>query len=294
WRAEPRSLRASPATGTTCSWSRTSPAKASEPGGFMKPRPAGASPPSPMRRGPGSLASPDSACCTSSRSPPARPPESHSTPCSSAVTSAPARSSGSARSHPFKPPAPRRSPSRRKQMPPEPPAENAARRLSPEQVRQIRKTRGLSSDDVAQLSDQALSKVLRRLEYPDLAWQREAFRLLKSRDDQGVVPHETLPRALRQLDSARARSLATNQAKRRVAGVPVGSRVSPSSLVLETAGLDPNHTGWTPLGPGNIGGRTRALVIRPDSPDMMWAGTAGGGVWKTEDGGQSWQPVDDL
>jgi len=179
-------------------------------------------------------------------------------------------------------------------MPPEPPAENAARRLSPEQVRQIRKTRGLSSDDVAQLSDQALSKVLRRLEYPDLAWQREAFRLLKSRDDQGVVPHETLPRALRQLDSARARSLATNQAKRRVAGVPVGSRVSPSSLVLETAGLDPNHTGWTPLGPGNIGGRTRALVIRPDSPDMMWAGTAGGGVWKTEDGGQSWQPVDDL
>lgn len=30
--------------------------------------------------------------------------------------------------------------------------------------------------------------------------------------------------------------------------------------------------GWTPLGPGNIGGRTRALVVDPTNPNVMFAG----------------------
>jgi photosystem II stability/assembly factor-like uncharacterized protein len=51
---------------------------------------------------------------------------------------------------------------------------------------------------------------------------------------------------------------------------------------------------WQPLGPGNAGGRTRALVIRPDDPNTMYAGTVGGGVWKTTDGGQTWTPLTDL
>jgi hypothetical protein len=51
---------------------------------------------------------------------------------------------------------------------------------------------------------------------------------------------------------------------------------------------------WQPLGPGNIGGRTRALVIRPDDPNTMYAGSVGGGVWKTTDGGASWNPLTDL
>ena len=50
---------------------------------------------------------------------------------------------------------------------------------------------------------------------------------------------------------------------------------------------------WQPLGPGNIGGRTRALVIRPDRPAVMWAGGVSGGVWKSTNRGASWQPVGD-
>ena len=42
---------------------------------------------------------------------------------------------------------------------------------------------------------------------------------------------------------------------------------------------------WTALGPGNIGGRTRTLVIHPDHPEIMWAGGVSGGVWKTNDAG---------
>jgi hypothetical protein len=50
---------------------------------------------------------------------------------------------------------------------------------------------------------------------------------------------------------------------------------------------------WTWLGPGNIGGRTRALVIDPNAPNVMYAAGVAGGVWKTTDGGVSWHPLDD-
>src|SRR5205809_512142 len=51
---------------------------------------------------------------------------------------------------------------------------------------------------------------------------------------------------------------------------------------------------WQPLGPGNIGGRTRSFIVRPDDPNTMYAGAVGGGVWKTTDGGASWNPLSDL
>ncbi|WP_395377282.1 hypothetical protein [Marinicella sp. W31] len=46
--------------------------------------------------------------------------------------------------------------------------------------------------------------------------------------------------------------------------------------------------GWEQLGPGNIGGRTRQLVIDPNTPDTMFTAAVAGGVWKTTDGGASW------
>ncbi|HEV7921783.1 MAG TPA: hypothetical protein VGR02_13420 [Thermoanaerobaculia bacterium] len=51
--------------------------------------------------------------------------------------------------------------------------------------------------------------------------------------------------------------------------------------------------GWTFLGPGNIGGRTRVLVIDPVENEVMWTGGVSGGIWKTYDGGGHWQPVGD-
>jgi hypothetical protein len=51
---------------------------------------------------------------------------------------------------------------------------------------------------------------------------------------------------------------------------------------------------WTGVGPGNVGGRTRALVIHPSSPNIMYAGGVAGGVWKTTDSGATWTPLGDL
>jgi uncharacterized protein (TIGR03437 family) len=51
---------------------------------------------------------------------------------------------------------------------------------------------------------------------------------------------------------------------------------------------------WSFLGPGNVGGRTRAWVIHPTAPETMWAAGVAGGVWKTTNGGASWTPTSDL
>jgi photosystem II stability/assembly factor-like uncharacterized protein len=51
---------------------------------------------------------------------------------------------------------------------------------------------------------------------------------------------------------------------------------------------------WTPLGPGNIGGRTRALLIDPTNPSIMYAAGVAGGVWKTTNEGATWTPLGDM
>lgn len=51
---------------------------------------------------------------------------------------------------------------------------------------------------------------------------------------------------------------------------------------------------WTNIGPANQGGRTRALLIDPNNPNIMYAGGVGGGVWKSTDGGSNWSTNTDL
>jgi photosystem II stability/assembly factor-like uncharacterized protein len=53
-------------------------------------------------------------------------------------------------------------------------------------------------------------------------------------------------------------------------------------------------TGWNALGPGNIGGRTRAIVFDPVNPDNVYAAGVAGGIWKSTDGGSTWNVADDL
>ena len=52
--------------------------------------------------------------------------------------------------------------------------------------------------------------------------------------------------------------------------------------------------GWSAIGPGNIGGRTRAIVFDPDDPDVMYAAGVAGGIWKSTDAGANWNVADDL
>lgn len=47
---------------------------------------------------------------------------------------------------------------------------------------------------------------------------------------------------------------------------------------------------WTPAGPDS-GGAVTALAVHPSDPRIAYVGTDGGGVFKTTDGGQTWQAV---
>lgn len=47
------------------------------------------------------------------------------------------------------------------------------------------------------------------------------------------------------------------------------------------------------LGPSNIGGRTRAMIVDTENSNHLIAGGASGGIWTSNNGGISWTPLDD-
>ena len=52
----------------------------------------------------------------------------------------------------------------------------------------------------------------------------------------------------------------------------------------------------TSRGPGNIGGRTRAIIVDPDdiTKNTWYAGSASGGIWKTTNAGTTYKPIFDA
>lgn len=50
---------------------------------------------------------------------------------------------------------------------------------------------------------------------------------------------------------------------------------------------------WLAEGPGNIGGRFNALAVSPTDQNIIYAGAANGGIFKTTDGGATWFPIFD-
>lgn len=50
---------------------------------------------------------------------------------------------------------------------------------------------------------------------------------------------------------------------------------------------------WTPMGPANVGGRTRAILFdnRDASHNTIFACAVSGGIWRSKNGGQTWDSV---
>ena len=48
---------------------------------------------------------------------------------------------------------------------------------------------------------------------------------------------------------------------------------------------------WYPLGPNNINGRIKSLAIHPTNGNILYAGAANGGVWKSTDAGDTWRAL---
>jgi hypothetical protein len=69
-----------------------------------------------------------------------------------------------------------------------------------------------------------------------------------------------------------------------------GSRVVSLRDASSAAGV---LDAWTPLGPGNIGGRTRVVKFHPGIPTTLFAAGVSGGIWKSDDNGTTWRPTGD-
>lgn len=85
---------------------------------------------------------------------------------------------------------------------------------------------------------------------------------------------------------------------------PDGQRPDPASLALAFNGVQQaqattNGGHWKPRGPYNgnaLGGagRVNRVVFDPNNSNIIWAGTPGGGLWKSTDAGSSWTTNTDL
>ncbi len=104
---------------------------------------------------------------------------------------------------------------------------------------------------------------------PDGPAEYIAWRNLSLRDENGRLSETGLMDAKAHVDAMRA-------------------------LPEPPAGAGINRGSWASIGPGNIGGRVRAIVVHPTVTDTMFVGSVAGGIWKTTDAGATWAPVNDF
>ncbi len=75
---------------------------------------------------------------------------------------------------------------------------------------------------------------------------------------------------------------------------PVALRMQ--ALEQREALRDPNRSldeNWTNIGPSNLAGRILSIAWHPTNTNIIYVGSASGGLWKTTNGGTSWSPLTD-
>ena len=125
----------------------------------------------------------------------------------------------------------------------------------------------------------AISVRAQEFEGPDSA--RRAAEYLRGRraGPSASVPPDARYNAVRQLESMRAAESRRAQSAEAAAAI--------SALR------------WTQIGPqpalayGVSAGRVSSLAVSRQDPTFVYAGTAEGGVWLTQDGGDTWTPITD-
>ncbi|PYS46286.1 MAG: hypothetical protein DMF68_19585 [Acidobacteria bacterium] len=146
-------------------------------------------------------------------------------------------------------------------------------------------------DDVAKTASTERERDLEGTEEeearPDQPDEAERWRLLQMVDENGQIPERALLNAWEH-----ARQMPFESSAWPVENQQSKLRSNDSISIENVAGIQPS--GWTWLGPGNIGGRIRSIVISPANPQTIWIGSVAGGIWKSTDGGASWSPLNDF
>lgn len=137
--------------------------------------------------------------------------------------------------------------------------------------------RGANSSSLVESLKRKRAKLLEnRYDKPSEA--TEFFRLKRLAEGQTEIPIEKYLEAYRQMELMPQHTFGNDT-------------LQPSRKQTSKNAVLPS---WTSLGPGNVGGRTRAIIIHPTVPTTIYAAGVAGGVWKTTNGGTTWLPVSDL
>ena len=119
---------------------------------------------------------------------------------------------------------------------------------------------------------------------PDKPEEWARFRRLQQADENGMVD-----------PNGAVNAVAARRSMVRAGALPgLGGHAAPRDGAFRpmAAGIDRGTWSW--IGPGNVGGRVLALSVDPTDGAKILAGSAGGGIWSTDNGGGSWQPVGEF
>lgn len=148
-----------------------------------------------------------------------------------------------------------------------------ARGVSEEGIREMMMERGFTLAEICAMSPSQLGMFegnegeMQRPDQPDKAIE---LRTQQLQDENGFIPVDGYTNAKAHIEEM----MAVPQPEGYAAGI--------------------TNASWSWIGPGNIGGRVRSIVINPSDPNIMYAGSVSGGIWKTTDGAASWQIMDDF
>ena len=158
--------------------------------------------------------------------------------------------------------------------------------LSAVVIDKLRRATGKTNEQVCAMPEPEVSRVLLADQNLYRAPDRKTFRAPAKEfmrqwdaDDLGKLPTST-------------QVLAADAARKSLAGGNRRSDAIGEPIISQGAGTSSSQ--WTPIGPGNIGGRVRALAIDPRNANRLFIGAASGGIWLTEDAGQSYRPLQDF
>jgi hypothetical protein len=114
-------------------------------------------------------------------------------------------------------------------------------------------------------------------------------------DGQRTVPGLRIPAAARNEAAMQARAVPLFNEGREggvaPAATPAWTNLGPSPIDSADTTFDSGfvaRNGWQ-----NVSGRVTSIAVAPGSDQVAYLGGADGGVWKTVNGGTSWQPVGD-
>jgi hypothetical protein len=153
----------------------------------------------------------------------------------------------------------------------------AHRGIDPHMLEQLHHNRSLDVSQVCDMPEAKLKRALYRVNNPkpdhpgDWAKQRR----MQMQDENGRIPDNALVKAHEQLNAM----LAAQQA--------ASPNQDPEVKAI-------NKSNWAWIGPKNIGGRIRSILVHPNSPNTMYIGSVSGGIWKTTNGGTSWKILSDF